>query len=317
MRSMNAMNQFRVITHTFHNSIRNLTAGALALGLGLFAVTSDVHAFNWTNLTGGTFNDPNSWSPTPGGPGGPSDSANFALTNTIVTSLTSDIINIGTLSFLGSSTANGNVTINMNGHKLGILSGTTASASGFAVGNASSTGTAIVNFVGGTIFCTNNSLGGRLTVGRNCTGWMFVNNCTVNAGAIVIANGATDNGSLLVLNGAGTYWSNSSTVAIGNSAGAFGCSLVISNSASLTALSTFSVAGSAGSGHNSLLLDSNGRLFTKLQNATVGVGSTNDTATVQGGAVWDLGGRYLLVGPASGALSNVLRVGNSPGDTAA
>ena len=314
---MNAMNQFRVITHTFHKSMRNLTAGALALGLGLFVVTSDVHAFNWTNLTGGTFNDPNSWSPTPGGPGGPADTANFALTNTIVTSLTSDFGGLGTLTFgSGNSTVNGNVTINLNGHTLGVLSGTSGSASGFVVGQQGGS-TAIVTFAGGTIFCTNNSLGGRLTVGRNGPGFLFVNNTIVNAGAIVIANGAAENNSKLVLSGAGTYWSNSSTVAVGNNAGAFGCSLVISNSASLTTLSTFSVAGVAGSGSNSFLLDSNARLFTKLQNATIGVGSTNDIATVQGGAVWDVGGRYLLVGPASGALSNVLRVGNSPGDTAA
>jgi PKD repeat protein len=62
---------------------------------------------------------------------------------------------------------------------------------------------------------------------------------------------------------------------------------------------------------NSLLLDSNGRLFTR-NTGSIGSsgGSSNNTATIQGGALWECGGQKLFIGNTSG-FNNALNVGNN------
>ena len=131
-------------------------------------------------------------------------------------------------------------------------------------------------------------------------------------GQIILANGTGAPFSKIVLAGPSSSWSNLTSTVIANAA-TFGCGLVISNSASLTAMSTVSVGGQAGSGANFLLIDSSGRLFNRAQDLSVGVASaSNNTATIQGGGLLDMGGKRLIVGTGGGAaVNNTLRIGSS------
>ena len=133
---MNAMNQFRTITHTFHKSIRTLTAGALALFIGVSA--SQAVSYNWTNTTGAAFNDPTSWNGV-GGPGGAVDTANFAINGTINTYLASNVVNLGSINF--GPTAAGqvlNASIDLRGFTFsGLSGGASGSGSGFVSGQQS------------------------------------------------------------------------------------------------------------------------------------------------------------------------------------
>ncbi len=314
---MNAMNQFRVITHTFHKSSRTLAAGALALGLALLIGVSSSQAaqtYLWTNTTGAAFNDPGAWSPV-GGPGGASDTANVAFNGTINTYLTSSFSNIGSLTCGPAASGNALIlTINLNGNTFAGLSANNSSGSGFVSGQQSG-GTSTVYFASGTVLVTNvgSATGGRLTAGRNGPGIFFFTNCNVVAGAMIIANGTGAPGSKIVVAGPNGSYSNLSNIAIANAA-TFGCGLVISNSASLTAMGSLNVGSSSGSGRNFLLVDSGGQLFIRgAQEPNVGAnGCSNNTATIQGGSLWDVGGRRLFVGQGGGvAVSNTLRIGTS------
>lgn len=314
---MKAKNHLRVVTHTFLKPFRNRAAGTLALGLALLlgASTGQAGTFTWTNTTGAAFNDPTAWSPV-GGPGGAADTANFIIAGNITTFLTNNFQDIGLLIF-GGPAAGQNLTVSLNfdTNNFAGLSGNSSSASGFVFGQqAGSTNTVFISV--GTMYCTNAAntpSNARLIVGRNGPAIVFVTNGTVVAGNLVMANGAGASGSQLILSGSGTFWTNQTSVSIANNAAAFNNRLVISNSASMTALSTFNVGSVSGSGGNSLLLDTSARLFTRNQDPSVGApGSSNNTATIQGGAFWDVGGRRLLVGNGGGtAVSNTLRIGTS------
>jgi len=282
----------------------------MALGLGLFAGATDSHAatYTWTNTTGAVFNDPNAWNPI-SGPPGLNDTANFTINGTIYLPLTNNYIsNIGTLLFGGAS-GSGNLNLTMNfGTNIftaGIGSNS-SSASSFVFGHQ---GTSSVYIACGTIYCTNTSGNARFMVGRNGPATVNLTNGVVVDGNLVIANGSGANGSKVVVSGANSFWSNSTTIAVGNGTLTANNSLVISNSGSMVALSTIQM-GNQGF-FNSLLLDTGGRLFTKnIGSIGSSLTSSNDTATVQGGALWDCGGQKLFIGNTSGQ-NNVLTVGNN------
>ena len=306
---MRTTNQSRRITRSFPQPIRTLAAGALALVLGLFAGAGDTHAatFNWTNTTGAVFNDPTAWS-TNALPG-PSDTASVTLSATLYIPLTNNFIsNVGTLLFgAASSSGTANLTLDFGTNIFTGVSGGTSSASGMVFGQQ---GTTTVYIACGQFLCTNSSNNARLIVGRqNGPAIVVLSNGFVVAGNLVIANGTTANGSKLVISGPNSSWSNSSASLVGSASGSANCSLVISNSGSMVDAGTLQVGN--GGYFNALLLDSSGRLATR-NTGSIGssTGSSNNTATIQGGALWDCGGQKLFIGNTSGQ-NNALTVGNN------
>ena len=290
--------------------LRLVAAFALALGLGLFAGVgnSQAAAFVWTNTTGAVFNDLNAWTNTAGLPG-PSDTASVTLSATLDIPLTNNFINnVGNILFGAANSAGTlNLTLDFGTNVFTGISGNTASASGFVFGQS---GTVTVYIACGAIFCTNSTGNARMIVGRqNGPTSVSLTNGFVAAGNLIIANGVTANGSKVVISGPNSSWSNSTASLIGSAAGSANCSLVISNSGSMVDVGTLQVGN--GGFFNSLLLDTSGRLFTK-NTGSIGASaaSSNNTATVQGGAVWDCGGQKLFIGNASG-FNNALTVGNS------
>jgi PKD repeat protein len=281
------------------------------LGLGLFAGGADVQAagFLWTNTTGAVFNDPNAWSPI-GGPGGPLDTATITVSGPLDIPLTNNFANIGFALFgAGSGSGTLNLTLDLGTNTFAGLSGNTTSASGFVFGQQ---GTSIVYIAGGTILCTNAAASpsnARLIVGRNGPATVNLTNGVVVDGNLVIANGTGANGSKVVVSGPNSFWSNQTTIAVGNGAATAFNSMVVSNSGSIVALSTIQVGN--GGFFNSLLLDTGGRLFTR-NTGSIGssAGSSNNTVTIQGGAVWECGGRQLFIGNASG-FNNVFTIGSN------
>ena len=302
---MSAMNSFR-----FGKSINLFAVGALALALGLFACASSSRAnpYTWTNTTGSAFNDPNAWNPT-GGPPGLNDTASLTLNGTFDVPLTNNYIsNIGTLLF-GAANSSGTIilTLDFGTNTFAGISGNTSSASGFVFGQ---TGTGTVYISCGSLLCTNSTNNARMIVGRqNGPTTVILTNGFVAAGNLVIVNGTTANGSKVVISGPNSSWSNSSATLVGSAAGTANNSLVISNSGSMVDVGTIQVGN--GGFFNSLLLDTSGKLFTK-NTGSIGASAacSNNTATVQGGALWDGGGKLLAVGNSSGQ-NNSLIVGNN------
>jgi T5SS/PEP-CTERM-associated repeat protein len=309
---MTTINHFQFIAQIFHKPLKALAAGALALGVCLFAGEARATQYNWTNTTGAAFNDPNAWNPV-GGPGGPADIANFASVNgTFDVPLTNSFANIGSFQ-MGASAAGQpmTVTLDFGTNTFAAFSGASSSASGFVFGQESGS-TNIVYISVGTMYCTNSAnspSNARMIVGRNGPAIVNLTNGTVIAGNLVIANGTGANGSKVVVSGPNSSWSNSTTIAVGNGAGSANNSLVISNSGSMIAMSTIQL-GNAGF-FNSLLLDTSGQLFTRnVGSIGSSAASSNNTATVQGGALWDGGGKALFIGNSSGQ-KNSLTVGNN------
>jgi len=306
---MTSMNLFRLIARKSHNPLKALAAGAVALLVSAGGVQAA--SFTWTNTTGAAYNDPNAWSPV-GGPGTVTDTSSFTINGTFDVPLTNkvDVIsNAGTL-FFGAGSGSGTLilTLDLGTNTLAGLSGNGTSVSGFVFGQQ---GTSIVYIAGGSLLCTNTTGNARMIVGRNGPAMVNLTNGFVAAGNLVIANGTGANGSKVVVSGANSFWSNSTTIAVGNAIGSAGNSLVISNSGSMLALSTFSMGSQSPANFNSLFLDTSGALFTR-GTAIIGTtaNSSNNTATIQGGALWDLGGKALTVGNTGGS-SNLLIVGNN------
>ena len=300
-----------------HRSVNLGELLVLALALGLLAVTGNVHAvtYNWTNATSsGYLTDPGNWS-APGGPGGPNDTFTYLRTGTNTVSLTNNFANIGSFQFgAGSAGQNLVLTLNFGTNTFAGLSGNNINISGFVFGQ---TGTTVVYIAVGTMYCTNSfstPSNARLIIGRSsgAPATVFLTNGTVNSGNLILANNATAIPSQLVISGAGSYWSNNNTVAIGNIASANFNSLVISNSGSMTVLNALSAGLQSTSHSNSLLVDTSGQLFTRGANATFGAGggSVGNKATVQGGGLWDNGNRGITLG-AGGGSGNTLMVGNN------
>ena len=294
--------------HHGHLAILALT---LALGFGLFAGAdnSQAAAFVWTNTTGSAFNDTNAWVSPSGGLPGPSDTASITLNGTLDIPLTNNFIsNVGTLLFgAASSSGSANITLDFGTNVFTGVSGNGNNVSGFVFGQ---TGTTTVYIACGAILCTNSTGNARMIVGRqNGPTAVFLTNGFIAAGNLIIANNAsTANGSKVVISGPNSSWSNSFGCLIGNTAGSASNSLVISNSGSMVSAGSLQV-GNAGF-FNSLVLDTSGRLFTgNTGSLGASAASSNNTATVQGGAVWDCGAQRLFVGNASGQ-NNALIVGD-------
>ena len=261
-----------------------------------------------TNLTGGTGSFP-----------GSGDDAYFTNAATYTVTLTSDVLNIQSNFFNNASNTTATVTLNLNTHELNpAYAGT--SPGGFVVGDGA-TSTTTVYLASSTAAAKGLIVPGRVVVGRNGFGTLFVTSGNVSAGTTILANGSGGRGTL-VLSGPTTVWSNISTFAIGNNSNSFGSSLVISNSAMMDVTSSFrlgSGSSSGGSSNNTLLLDSHARLFTHSGPTTIGHRSTglpsscNNSAIVQGGAVWDNGNATFIIGSVDNAVAtgNVLTVGIS------
>src|ERR1041384_2132815 len=284
---------------------------ALAIAVGLLLGVSSSHAatYTWTNTTGAVFNDPNSWNPV-GGPGTNLDTATVPITGTLTNPLTNDFSqNTGTILF---GAAAGGQTLNLRlefgTNVFAGISGNTSSASGFVFGQA---GTTIVYIAVGTMYCTNSSGNARMIVGRNGPAIVNLTNGTVKAGNLIMANGAAASTSKLVISGANSFWTNNTT-AVGNAANASNVTLVVSNSAMLASTNGFTVGLQSPNNFCSVLVDSNARLVTSNQTPTIGngTGSATNTVTVQGGGIWDVGGRPITVG-AGGGPGNGIVVGNN------
>ncbi|HXI82944.1 MAG TPA: pectinesterase family protein [Verrucomicrobiae bacterium] len=310
----------RVTTHNFRKSLKSLAAGAMAVGLALFIGVGDTQAqvtYNFTNTAATAFlSDPNAWSPV-GGPGTNLDTFTILQAATKTLRLTNNFLNNG--SFQIGASGGGqtlNLTLDFGTNTFVGLNGNTTSGSDFVFGQQ---GTTIVYIACGSMYNTNAGAptgNARMTVGRNsgAATSIFFTNGTFVGGITVIANNAGATPSQLVVSGSGSSWSNANGMSIGNVALANNCSLAISNSASMTVMSTFQLGFQAPSSFNSVIVDSSGQLFTRNQTATIGAGSgsSNNTVTVQGGGIWDNGGRIIQVGNTTGVGSNnSLVVGNN------
>ena len=282
----------------------------LALALGLLAAVGNSQAapYTWTNTTGAAFNDPTAWSPTTGPPG-LNDAASFTINGTFDVPLTNNYIsNIGTLLF-GAASSSGTMvlTLDFGTNTFAALSGNANNVSAFVFGQG---GTSTFYISCGSLLCTNSTNNARMIVGRqNGPAIVILTNGFVAAGNLVIANAASANGSKVVISGPNSSWSNSTGCLVGNGSGSANNSLVVSNSGSMVNGGSIQV-GNAGF-FNSVLVDTGGRLFTK-NTGTIGAtaGSSNNTVTVQGGALWDCGSQKLFVGNTSGQ-NNSLIVGNN------
>jgi pectin methylesterase-like acyl-CoA thioesterase len=308
---MKKASQFSAVLHRYSQTIPNITAATLAIALGLSAGAGNSFAttYSWTNTDAtAVLTDPNSWTPI-GGPGGPADTFTYLRNGTFTVQLTNDFANIGSFQF-GATTAGQplTVTLDFGTNVFAGLSGNTTSASGFVFGQqGGSTCTVFISV--GMMLCTNSTGNARLIGGRNGPAFVNLTNGFVADGNLVIANGTGANGSKVVVSGPNSFWSNSTTILVGNGSGTANNSLVVSNSGSMVSLSTTRL-GNSGTA-NSLLLDSNGRLFTK-NSGSIGstTGSSGNTATIQGGALWDCGGQQLFIGNGSG-FNNALIVGDN------
>ena len=305
-----------------HAPRRHITAWTLMLALVVGAGISHAADLTWTggddvwqsttawttNVTGGT-----------GGFPGPGDDAFFTNAATYTVTLTADVLNIESNFFDNASNTTATVTLNLNTHELNPIYGGT-SPGAFVVGNTA-TSTSIVYLASSTAAGKGLVVLARIVVGRNGFGTLIVTNGNVSVANTILANTPGGRG-ILVLSGPTVVWSNSSALAIGNASNTFGNTLVISNSARMDVGSSFRVgcgSSQSGSSNNTLLLDTGGKLTTHSGPVTIGhrssgvPGSYNNTATVQGGAVWDNQNSSMVVGSADGgdATGNVLTVGAS------
>ena len=300
----------RLFSRWCYNPTIRTSPWILTLALALLAVAGNVHAapYSWTNTTGAAFNDPTAWNP-PNGPPGLNDTASFTINGTLDVPLTNNYIsNVGTL-LIGAANSSGtlNLTMDFGTNTFTGISNNGSTASCFVFGQG---GTLTVFISCGSLLCTNTTNNARMIVGRqNGPTAVILTNGFVAAGNLIIANGTSANGSTVVISGPNSSWSNSTGCLVGNASGSASNSLVISNSGSMVNGGSIQVGNSGF--FNSLLLDTSGRLFTK-NTGSIGssAGSSNNTATVQGGALWDCGGRSLFVGNASGQ-NNSLTIGNN------
>jgi PKD repeat protein len=320
---MTMMNQFRIIARNFHQPLKTLAAGAMALGLCLFAGAGNARAtpYLWTNTTSDVWEDPNAWSPI--GVPGVSDTATFNAAATHSVTLTADVVTAVmdvTVTPINNAQT---LTVNLGGNSLSLFQPGSSSPTALFWGDASG-GTNTIFFASSTgigkgLFVTN-AASLRATIGRSGWGVVNVTNGFVQVGingvgssAVVLGNnpGPASRG-ILILSGSSVVWSNYALMSVGNNAGAFLNSLVISNSASLYQVGGALTVGAAVGSSNNILLDTGGRMLVSSNGSTT-VGLTTGVGnkiTVQGNAVWDNGGKVFSIGGVGGN-SNLLTVGSS------
>ena len=320
---MNTMNQFRTVTHTFH---KHVAAWALALGLVVGAGTSHAATYVWTSTApSDVWQDANAWTPT-GGPSGMYDNAFFTNAATYYVTLTNDV-SISSNFFSNASNTLATVTLDLGTNLLKLFyNGEDPGA--FVVGDGA-TSTTTVYLASSTVAGKGLYVPGRLIVGRSGVGTLFVTN-----GSVFVENRTTlgyDDGGrgTLVVSGPNTSWTNVEMFMIGNVSNSYGNAVVISNQAVVFVGGAFWLGSSdvgGGSSSNTLLLDSGAKLFcgsASWEPLIIGhrsdqaTPSYNNTATVQGGAVWNVGGGpsfYIGLYPGgapAAATGNVLTVMSS------
>jgi PKD repeat protein len=307
------MNQLRMTARKFHQPLKALAAGAVAFTLLADASSVQAFTYNWTNSAATSFlDDTNVWNPV-GGPGGPADTFTIAKSGTFYVQLTNNFSNIG-IFMIGAAAANQQINLTLDfgtNNFSGLTGGTGVSGASDAIfGQA---GTTVVYVAVGTLYITNSSNSGRLTLGRSggAPAQFNLTNGTVVAQATIMANNIAATPSKLVITGAGSSWTNGGLFSIGNAASANFNSLTVSNSGSMTVMGSFT-AGAQGTSHsNSVLVDTSGRLFTRNTAAFGGgSGSLGNTITVQGGGLWDAGNLSSTLG-AGGGSGNGMVIGNN------
>jgi PKD repeat protein len=324
---MTTINHFQAIARTFYKPLKALAAGALALGLCLFAGAGNVHAtvFLWTNTTSDVWGDPNAWNPV--GVPGASDSGTFGFVGAQTThsvNLTGDVVTAVMDVTCGTSINNAQtLTVNLGTNSLSLIQSGSSSPTALFWGDASG-GTNVVFLASATgqgkgLFVTN-AASLRATIGRSGWGIINVTNGYVQIGIPGVGSSATilgNNGGpasrgQLILSGPSTVWSNFALMSVGNNAGAFLNALVVSNSATLYQIGGAFTVGAAGGSNNVVLVDSGGRVAVSSNNASTLIGASpggvGNQMTVQGGGVWDNGGKSFAIG--FGA-SNILTIGSS------
>jgi PKD repeat protein len=301
---------------------------ALALALGLFVATNTSHAASlvWTNASSsGIWQTTTSWAGHTGFSPSAGDQASFTNGGTYYVTLTADVLNLGSITFSNTKAVAPIVTLDLGGNSLSVIqAGGTPPA--FELADATSATVTVYiassTAVGKGLFVTNplTASPSKLLIGRSGTGTLIITNGFVAANVTALGNGSASKGNSFVLSGASTYYSNSSTFAIANQGASSGNSVVISNSASMTVNGKFTVgtgSGTTNASANSLLLSGLGRLFTTAAGTGIGVdigsgwnNTTNNTATVQSGAVWDNGNADFTIGRnSSGSVGNSLTIG--------
>jgi PKD repeat protein len=285
---------------TFHHVVAILTVAA---GLFVGTATSRAGTYTWTNTVSDYWADPQAWG-TNTFPG-PADDATFSFsvgtpsfTVTFTNTTTVDSIDV-------RDTKGQTLTFDLQGNTVSLYkSGTTQPTIFLAADPGGST--AIVYIVSsttpGTLWCTNTAAV-RFSAGRSGNGTIVVTNMTLIVGGPTASGSAIMGNSSgpgsqghIVLSGPTTYWTNNATCAVGNNTAASQNSLVISNSASMTCVGQFKVDWSGGGTANSLLIDTGGRLFTRAACNIGSLSGANNSATVQGGGLWDLNGMTLALG---------------------
>ena len=305
-------------------------AGALALALGLSIGAGNTQAttYLWAKPAGGIWSDSTSWSPN--GVPGPSDTASLTASGSLgfganpaytITLTNNGIAN--NLVLEAHSSSNQTVTLNVGTNSLSLIKPGVSSPVALYIGHSSSSQNTLYlsssTSAGAGLFITN-AASLRATIGDEGTGVMVVTNGFVQVGDASVTNNqlvlgnnsASSSQGILVLSGSSVLWSNNGAILIGNLSSASGNSVVISNSAVMTCGGVLSVGG-AGSSGNSVLLDSGGQLYVAGVGASANVGNgsgSGNSATVQNGAIWDLGNSPLTIGTATGS-GNSLTIGSN------
>ncbi len=118
--------------------------------------------------------------------------------------------------------------------------------------------------------------------------------------ALILGNVAGAVGNVLRVDNGGvvTNVSGGSGLVVGNATGADGNTLIITNGGKMFISANGATIGSSGASGNALVLN-NGMLMD-IGSAYVGTGGSNNTVTVTGNSVWDIGANSLYIGSSSG-----------------
>ncbi|HTS18900.1 MAG TPA: pectinesterase family protein [Verrucomicrobiae bacterium] len=293
--------------------IRTFAAAALVVSLAFLAFTDTSRAANltWTNATSDIWQSTTAWDGAPAYPG-PGDNAVFTNAGAYTVTLVSDVLNLNS-NYVAGSVGTQVLTLNLGTNSLSVV-GNTTSPGPFYVGSQVAGATGIVYLSSSTdagkgLFVTNSGNSARFVIGQKTLGQVFVTNGNVTANVLFMGS-STGGSGILVLSGSNTFWSNTGTVEMGNSSTSYGCQLVISNSASMTSSGPFKLGFGITASSGILLLDTGGRLFTTAAGTAIGGTpvSTNNMATVRGGATWDNDNKDFTVGASTAATNNTLTI---------
>ncbi|HUI05409.1 MAG TPA: PKD domain-containing protein [Verrucomicrobiae bacterium] len=296
---------------------RTISVFALALGLLMGARNGRAVGLTWTNgndfwqsttawMTNGT-GGTGGW---PGGGTNTDDGALLTNAGIYTITLTNDVADVGTIDFQNPAGTKATVTLDLGTNSLSAIK-VAGAPSAFTVSDLASSTTTVYLIsctnAGKGLFATNATGDARIIVGRSGTATMYVTNGNVTADTTAIGSSGGGIDSTLVLSGANTYYTNNGYFAIAYTSSNTRNGLVVSNSAVLAVGGTFGVGYIGNSRLNWMLLDSGARLST-WGSAYLGNGGSNNTAWIQGGAVWDNGNRSLTIGGTS-SHSNLMVIG--------